>query len=47
MSVFGLDNAIEKSKKLSYSAINDLETIKSNDTDLLVELAKYISYRER
>ena len=47
VSVFGLDNAIEKSKKLSYSAINDLKTIKSKDTDLLVELAKYISYRER
>ncbi len=47
VSLFGLDNAIEKSKKLSYSAIKDLEAIKSNNINILVELAKYISYREK
>ena len=47
VNVFGLDKAIEKSKELSKAAINDLKNIKSKESDLLVELAKYISYREK
>ena len=47
VNVFGLDRAIEKSRELSKAAINDLKNIKSKESDLLVELAKYISYREK
>ena len=47
VNVFGLDKAIEKSIELSKAAINDLKNIKSKESDLLVELAKYISYREK
>ena len=47
VNVFGLDKAIEKSRELSKAAINDLKNIKSNESDLLVELAKYISYRKK
>ncbi len=47
VNVFGLDKAIEKSRELSKAAINDLKNIKSKESDLLVELAKYISYREK
>ena len=47
VNVFGLDKAIEKSKELSKAAINDLKNIKSKESDLLVELAKYISHREK
>tara|TARA_Y100000746_G_scaffold24583_1_gene18885 strand:+ start:591 stop:1460 length:870 start_codon:yes stop_codon:yes gene_type:complete len=47
VNVFGLDKAIEKSRELSKAAINDLKNIKSMESDLLVELAKYISYREK
>ncbi len=47
VNVFGLDKAIQKSRELSKAAINDLKNIKSKENDLLVELAKYISYREK
>ncbi len=47
VNVFGLDKAIEESRELSKAAINDLKNIKSKESDLLVELAKYISYREK
>ena len=47
VNVFGLDKAIKESRELSKAAINDLKNIRSRETDLLVELAKYISYREK
>ena len=47
VNVFGLEKAIKKSRELSKAAINDLKNIKSKESDLLVELAKYISYREK
>ena len=47
VNVFGLEKAIKESRELSKAAINDLKNIKSRETDLLVELAKYISYREK
>ena len=47
VNVFGLDRAIEESRELSKAAINDLKNIKSKESNLLVELAKYISYREK
>ncbi len=47
VNVFGLDRAIEESRELSKAAINDLKNIKSKESDLLVELAKYISHREK
>ena len=46
-NVVGIDNAIKKSKKLSKSAITDLETLNSKEVDMLIELGKYISYREK
>ncbi len=47
MSVIGLDKSINKSRKLSESAILDLDKVESKDTNLLIELAEYISYREK
>ena len=47
VNVFGLHKAIKESRELSKAAINDLKNIRSRETDLLVELAKYISYREK
>jgi len=47
VSVMGLDKSIDKSIKLSESAILDLDKVKSNDTNLLIELAKYITFREK
>ena len=47
VSVTGLDNSINKSKELSESAISDLKNLESKNTNLLIELAKYISYREK
>ena len=46
-TVVGVDAAIKKSNELSKSAISNLDSIKSKDVDLLIELAKYISYREK
>ena len=47
VNVFGLEKAIKESRELSKAAIIDLKNIRSRETDLLVELAKYISYREK
>ena len=47
INILGLDESIKKSKDLCESAINELEGIKSGEIDLLIELAKYICYREK
>ena len=47
VSILGLDESIKKSKDLCQSAINELKNIKSSEIDLLLELAKYICYREK
>ena len=47
VNILGLDKSIKKSKDLCKSAINELKNIKSSQTDLLLELAKYICYREK
>tara|TARA_B100000214_G_scaffold223734_1_gene162810 strand:- start:1002 stop:1619 length:618 start_codon:yes stop_codon:yes gene_type:complete len=47
VNIFGLDESIQRSKSLCESAINDLRNIESSEIDLLIELAKYISYREK
>lgn len=46
-SILGLDKAKEKTKSLSEDAIADLETLCSNKVNMLIELAKYIAYREK
>ena len=46
-TVVGVDVAIKKSNELSKSAISNLDSLKSRDVDLLIELTKYISYREK
>ena len=47
VNIFGLDESIRRSKSLCESAVNDLKNIESSEIDLLIELAKYISYREK
>ena len=47
VNILGLDESIKKSKDLCESAINELKNIKSSQIDLLLELAKYICYREK
>ena len=47
VNILGLDKSIKKSKDLCKSAINELKNIKSSQTDLLLELAKYICNREK
>ena len=47
VNILGLDESIKKSKDLCESAINELKGIKSAEIDLLIELAKYICYREK
>ena len=47
VNILGLDKSIKKSKDLCKSAINELKNIKSSQIDLLLELAKYICYREK
>ena len=47
VNIYGLDESIQRSKSLCESAINDLRNIESSEIDLLIELAKYISYREK
>ena len=47
INILGLDESIKKSKDLCESAINELKSIKSDEIDLLIELAKYICYREK
>ena len=45
LKVVSLNEAINISQELSQSAISDLEKIKNKRFDMLIELAKYISYR--
>ena len=47
IKVIGIEEAKKKSNKLSSSAIKSLEELKLNETNILIELAKYISYREK
>ena len=47
VNILGLDESIKKSKDLCESAINEIKNIKSGEIDLLIELAKYICYREK
>ena len=43
----GLKEAKSKSHELSFSAIKSLDELKMTETNMLIELAKYISYREK
>ena len=45
LKVVSLHEAINISQELSMSAISDLEKLKNKRFDMLIELAKYISYR--
>ena len=45
--MLGIDEAIKRSKELSKSAILDISILKLKEADMLIELANYISYRER
>ena len=47
VNILGLEESIKKSKDLCESAINELKNIKSDEIDLLIELAKYICCREK
>ena len=47
IKVTGLKEAKSKSDELSFSAIKSLDELKMTETNLLIELAKYISYREK
>ena len=47
VNIIGLDESIKKSKDLCESAINEIKNIKSGEIDLLIELARYICYREK
>ena len=47
ISVLGINKAIDKSKALTLSAISDLEALNAENNNMLIELAKYISYREK
>jgi len=46
IKILGIDAAIERSKELVESAIQDIKALKLKDIEMLIELAKYISYRE-
>ena len=46
-NILGIDKAKEKTKSLSEDAIGNLETLCSNKVNMLIELAKYIAYREK
>ena len=46
-NILGIDKAKEKTKSLSKDAIGNLETLCSNKANMLIELAKYIAYREK
>ena len=46
-NILGIDKAKEKTKSLSKDAIGNLETLCSNKVNMLIELAKYIAYREK
>ena len=45
LKAVGLNDAINRSQELSMSAISDLESLKNERFDMLIKLAKYISYR--
>ena len=47
IKVIGLEEAKKKSYELSSSAIKSLEGLMITETNMLIELAKYISYREK
>ena len=47
INVLGIDEAIKRSKELSESAMLDIKVLKLKEADMLKELAKYISYREK
>ena len=47
ISVLGINKAIDKSKALTLSAISDLGALNAKNNNMLIELAKYISYREK
>ena len=47
IKVIGLKEAKNKSHELSSSAIKSLEELLLTETNMLIELAKYISYREK
>tara|TARA_B100002052_G_scaffold188545_1_gene171832 strand:+ start:4812 stop:5681 length:870 start_codon:yes stop_codon:yes gene_type:complete len=47
IKVTGLKEAKSKSHELSFSAIKSLDELKMTETNMLIELAKYISYREK
>ena len=46
-NILGIDKAKEKTMSLSEDAIGNLETLCSNKVNMLIELAKYIAYREK
>ena len=46
-NILGIDKAKEKTKSLSKDAIGNIETLCSNKVNMLIELAKYIAYREK
>ena len=46
-NILGIDKAKEKTMSLCEDAIGNLETLCSNKVNMLIELAKYISYREK
>ena len=47
INVLGVDAAIKRSKELCESAILDISVLKIKEADMLRELAKYITYREK
>ena len=47
IKVIGLKEAKNKSRELSISAIKSLEELMLAETNMLIELAKYITYREK
>ena len=47
INVLGIDAAIKRSKELCESAMLDISALKIKEADMLRELAKYITYREK
>jgi len=47
INVLGIDAAIKRSKELCESAILDISVLKIKEADMLRDLAKYITYREK
>ena len=46
VNTFGLDNAIKESESLTEAAINEISDDNISGTNMLIELAKYITHRE-